>query len=149
MTGAGTPRSPAHEEAVMNRTRRVRRSLARGASPSDTVSRRQASLKVRDLAWPAGQAAMASPHGSARIWQRPQAWRAGTGSPLATTNRLLRAITTPRLVPHTIQLCIHCRVNPAGFWVSHATAQTVRRPWCLSCCQHLDPRCYHINPFNS
>jgi hypothetical protein len=92
---------------------------------------------------------MASPHVSARIWQRQRAWLAGTGSPRPTTNRRLRAITAPRLVPHTIQLCIHCRANPAGFWVSHTTAQTVRRPWCLSCCQHLDSRCYHINPFDS
>jgi hypothetical protein len=128
---------------------RIRRSLARGASPSGTVSRTQASPKPSDLARPAGQATIAPPHGSARIWQRQRAWRPGTGSPRATTNRRLRAIITPRLVPHTIQLCIHCRANPAGFWVSHTTAQTVRRPWCLSCCQHLDPRCYHINPFDS
>lgn len=28
--------------------------------------------------------------------------------------------------------------NPAGFWVSHTSDQTARRPWCLSCCQNLD-----------
>jgi hypothetical protein len=49
---------------------------------------------------------------------------------------------------HTIQLCIHCRHNPAGFWVSGTGGQTVRRPWCLSCCQDLDPACHHIRPFD-
>jgi hypothetical protein len=49
----------------------------------------------------------------------------------------------------TIQLCIHCRHNPAGFWVSRDSDQTVRRPWCLSCCQDLDPSCHHIKPFDS
>ena len=43
----------------------------------------------------------------------------------------------PRL-PHTIQLCVHCRENPAGFWVSRTGGKTVRRPWCLSCCDQLD-----------
>jgi hypothetical protein len=55
----------------------------------------------------------------------------------------------PRLLPHTIQLCIHCRRNPAGFWVSHNGDQTVRRPWCLSCCPDLDPACHHVIPFDS
>jgi hypothetical protein len=54
----------------------------------------------------------------------------------------------PRLLPHTIQLCIHCGHNPAGFWVSRDSDQTVRRPWCLSCCQDLDPACHHIRPFD-
>jgi hypothetical protein len=67
----------------------------------------------------------------------------------ATANPRRRAIPTPRLLPHTIQLCIHCRHNPAGFWVSRTSSQTARRPWCLSCCQDLDPGCYHINPFDS
>jgi hypothetical protein len=25
----------------------------------------------------------------------------------------------------------------------------VRRPWCLSCCQDLDPACHHVIPFDS
>jgi hypothetical protein len=41
------------------------------------------------------------------------------------------------------------RRNPAGFWVSHNGDQTVRRPWCLSCCQDLDPACHHVIPFDS
>ena len=64
-------------------------------------------------------------------------------------NSRRRTITMPRLLPHTIQLCIHCRRNPAGFWVSHNGDQTVRRPWCLSCCPDLDPACHHVIPFDS
>lgn len=57
-------------------------------------------------------------------------------------------MTMPRPLPHTIQLCVHCRRNPAGFWVSRTGGQTVRRPWCLSCCQDLDPACYHVKAFD-
>lgn len=62
--------------------------------------------------------------------------------PAAHNNRV-------RLLPRTVQLCIHCRDNPAGFWVSGDSSRTVRRPWCLSCCQGLDPGCYDIRPFDS
>jgi hypothetical protein len=55
----------------------------------------------------------------------------------------------PRLLPHTIQVCIHCQRNPAGFWVSRTSDQTARRPWCLSCCHQLDPGSYHLKPFDS
>ena len=55
----------------------------------------------------------------------------------------------PRLLlPHTIQLCVHCRHHPAGFWVSHRGDQSVRRPWCLSCCEDLDPARHQISPFD-
>jgi hypothetical protein len=60
----------------------------------------------------------------------------------------LRATSVPARLPHAIQLCIHCRHNPAGFWVSRTGGQTVRRPWCLSCCQDLDPACHHVKPFD-
>ena len=33
-----------------------------------------------------------------------------------------------RLVPRTVQLCIHCRESPAGFWVSRNDGKTVRPP---------------------
>ena len=59
-----------------------------------------------------------------------------------------RAMTAPR-PPRTLQLCIHCRQNPAGFWVSRTSDQISRRPWCLSCCQWLDPGRYHVIPFES
>lgn len=66
----------------------------------------------------------------------------------ATTKSRRRTRTMPRLLPHTIQLCVHCRHNPAGFWVSRTNDQTVRRPWCLSCCQGLDPACHPFSPFD-
>jgi len=85
---------------------------------------------------------MAAPNAGARM-------APGQNRPAATTmNSRRRTITMPRLLPHTIQLCIHCRRNPAGFWVSHNGDQTVRRPWCLSCCQDLDPACHHVIPFD-
>jgi len=67
-------------------------------------------------------------------------------SPAGAPRRLPRTI---HRLPRTIQLCIHCRHNPAGFWVSRNSSQTVRRPWCLSCCQNLDPGRYHVQPFAS
>lgn len=74
---------------------------------------------------------------------------AGQAGPAPTAaNSGRRTMTIPRLLPRTIQLCIHCRQNPAGFWVSRNSGQTVRRPWCLSCCQDLDRRCYHVKPFD-
>jgi len=66
-----------------------------------------------------------------------------------TTGSRQRTTIMLRLLPHTIQLCIHCRHNPAGFWVSRNGSRTARRPWCLSCCQDLDPGCYHVYPFDS
>jgi len=66
----------------------------------------------------------------------------------ATENHRRHTMTTPFPQLHTIQLCIHCRQNPAGFWVSRDCDQTVRRPWCLSCCQDLDPASHHIRPFD-
>jgi hypothetical protein len=42
------------------------------------------------------------------------------------------------MLPRTVQLCIHCRQNPAGFWVSRREGQVARRPWCLSCTLELD-----------
>jgi hypothetical protein len=59
----------------------------------------------------------------------------------------LRAILPHVRLPRTVQLCIHCRKNPAGFWVSHKDAQVVRRPWCLSCCQELELSSYDVIPF--
>lgn len=52
------------------------------------------------------------------------------------------------LLPDTLQLCIHCHQNPAGFWVSRKHARTVRRPWCLSCCAELDRSRYDLIPFS-
>jgi hypothetical protein len=51
--------------------------------------------------------------------------------------------------PRTVQLCIRCRQNPAGFWVRRADASVTRRPWCLTCCQQLDQAFCTIAPFGS
>ena len=52
-------------------------------------------------------------------------------------------------LPRTVQLCIHCRQTPAGFWVSRKNSVVAHRPWCLSCCQHLDQNRCEIVPFAS
>jgi hypothetical protein len=61
--------------------------------------------------------------------------------------QILRAIATPGLLPRTVQLCVRCRENPAGFWVSLKNATVTRRPWCLSCCHDLDQGRCDITPF--
>jgi hypothetical protein len=48
---------------------------------------------------------------------------------------------------HRFQLCVHCQVNPAGFWVSGSQGAVARRPWCLSCCDDLNRDTCHITPF--
>jgi hypothetical protein len=128
--------------------RDVRRTLARGASPHGTGEPRASQ--------PEGQ----GPHLASRPGRDGLAARfiqdMAAGASVAadqdrpgptTANSRWRAITMPRMLPRTIQLCIHCRQNPAGFWVSRDSDQTVRRPWCLSCCQDLDPGCYYVSPF--
>jgi hypothetical protein len=59
----------------------------------------------------------------------------------------LRMMITPGLLPRTVQLCIHCRESPAGFWVSRKNGKVARRPWCLSCCQGLDWGRCDVIPF--
>jgi hypothetical protein len=49
----------------------------------------------------------------------------------------------------TVQLCVHCRGRPAGFWVSRTGDRVVRRPWCLACCEHLALADCHITAFGS
>jgi len=79
----------------------------------------------------------------------PATVAAGQHRPAASTTMPQRGtITAPRLRPRTLQLCIHCTQNPAGFWVSRTSDQTARRPWCLTCCQWLDPGRYHVIPFD-
>jgi hypothetical protein len=53
----------------------------------------------------------------------------------------------PRLRPGRFQLCVHCQVNPAGFWVSALPGSVTRRPWCQSCCERLAGTPCHITPF--
>ena len=133
----------------MNRIRHVRRTLARSASPPGTGEphSRQPNSQERHL--------VSRPNGDGLAGRFIQHVAAGASVPAdqnmpapTTTNSRRRTITTPGLLPHTLQLCIHCRHNPAGFWVSRNSGRTVRRPWCLSCCQDLDPACHHIRPFD-
>ena len=108
--------------------------LAKGRMPLLAVRPGRAgaaALFIQDLAAPANVA-------TGQNWAAPPA----TSSPR-------RTITRHRLLPRTIQMCTHCRQSPAGFWVSHDSSQPARRPWCLSCCQDLDPACHHIKPFDS
>jgi hypothetical protein len=51
--------------------------------------------------------------------------------------------------PRTVQLCIHCRQIPAGFWVSRKNAVVSHRPWCLSCSMELDRSACEVVPFAS
>ena len=132
----------------MNRIRRVRYILAHRASqpgPHEPHSRQPNSQESHLVSRPGSD-------GLARPFIEHVAVGAsvavGHNRPAPTTaNSRRRTITAPRL-PRTIQLCIHCRHNTAGFWVSHNGGETTRRPWCLSCCQNLDPACYHIRPFD-
>jgi hypothetical protein len=66
---------------------------------------------------------------------------------VTTTPSRRRAQAVPRLLPRTVQLCVHCRHHSAGFWVSRTGARTVRRPWCLACCQELRRDRYAVIPF--
>ena len=75
-------------------------------------------------------------------------WPSG-GKRLPAPPETPRVIIAPRMVPRTVQLCIHCRQSPAGFWVSRKNGTVVRRPWCLSCCQGLDRGRCDVIPFSS
>ncbi len=133
----------------MNSIRRLLRALARRAkSPGRAeLQARQPKGQELHLASRTGRDDLAG-----RFIQHAAAdasMAAGQTRPApATATSRQRTMTMARLLPHAIQLCIHCRHNPAGFWVSHTSDQTVRRPWCLSCCQQLDPRSDHAIPFD-
>jgi hypothetical protein len=71
----------------------------------------------------------------------------GDGPGRTVVVSLLHTLIAPGLLPHTVQLCIHCQENSAGFWVSHPGAKAVRRPWCLSCCDALDRGRYEVTRF--
>ena len=132
----------------MNRTRRLRRTLARRASSPGRAEPQASQPQGQEPTLPSrprGPRRTVHP-GASRGPERGDRQNRPT---LVTANSGRRAMAMPRLLPYTIQLCIHCRHNPAGFWVSRSTGETVRRPWCLSCCPDLDPRCYHVQPFDS
>jgi hypothetical protein len=77
---------------------------------------------------------------------------AGTGRPDTDGSEAAKpasslAAVLRRLLPRAIRLCVHCRENPAGYWVSHRGDRTVRRPWCVSCSHGLDWRDCDVIPF--
>ena len=118
--GGSYPFMPAHEEVIVNHIRR------NAAQPTAGLSR-----------GPDHPTSVMPGAASAR-----QNW---PGSTFIVS--LLHKLIAPGLLPHTVQLCIHCRESPAGFWVSHKSAKTVRRPWCLSCCDVLDRGRYDVVRF--
>lgn len=65
-------------------------------------------------------------------------------SPTGETMGYLHRLGLP---PRTVQICVRCLQNPAGFWVSGTSASVTRRPWCLSCCEQLDRDCCSVAPF--
>ena len=133
----------------MNRIRHDRRTSARGASPPGTGEphSRQTDGQEPNLVSRPGSGGLAGRFIQYVAAGVSLAVGRNRPAPTTTTSRR-RMITMPRLLPHIIQLCIHCQQNPAGFWVSRNSDQTVRRPWCLSCCQDLDPARHHIRPFD-
>ena len=82
----------------------------------------QASPEAKNPTWPAGQATIASPHGSSSTPQPTRAWRRAAGQDRSASP------------DHEL---------PAGFWVGRNGGQTVRRPLVPACCQQLDPRSDH------
>ena len=111
----------------MNHIHRICRSLASRAGPPRWTTLPPAPTPNRAIAT-----------SEPRVGVRPQPSR-----------EKLRLRAVPARLPHTIQVCIHCRENPAGFWVSRTGGKTVRRPWCLSCCAGLDRDRCHMIPFES
>jgi hypothetical protein len=62
-------------------------------------------------------------------------------------SRGLGGLLRTRMLPRTVHLCVRCRENAAGFWVSGTNGQATRRPWCLSCCLDLDRARYVVTRF--
>ena len=71
------------------------------------------------------------------------------GTPSRSASRRPRSRLGSGRLPHTFPFCIHCLVNPAGFWVSGKDSNVVRRPWCLSCCEDLDRERCDMIPFGA
>ena len=100
---------------------------------------------IQDVA-AAASIAVGHQHGRPGHGSRPAP---GEPWPATTTPASRHPLAASGLPPHTVLLCIHCQQNPAGFWVSRTGGQTVRRPWCLSCCQGLDRDRCDVIPFDS
>ena len=132
----------------MNHAPRIGRSLARLARRVGVPLARHAAVPAVAASRPEPPAWTTRPPLPAPARTIAAAGLRAAARPQAPRERP-RTRALPARLPHTIQLCIHCRQNPAGFWVSRKDDKTVRRPWCLSCCDHLDrDRCDMI-PFDS
>ena len=139
----------------MNRIRRpfARRTGLRAGQLTGPAARRRgrpgrdgfAGRFIQDIA------AAASVAAGQQLGRRGQGTRrAGQNRPaIADPMPWLGPVAAPGRRPHTVQLCIHCGHSPAGFWVSLRGGQTVRRPWCLSCCHDLDRDHHDIIPFDN
>jgi hypothetical protein len=147
VTGSGRLSGPASQEIIMNHAYRVGRWLANLTGRAsfllachEVVPAVAANTQPGPPDWTTYSPLSAPPRliatSGPRIGARPQA---SPGRPCA--------IAAPAWLPHAFQLCIHCRRNPAGFWVSRTGDKTARRPWCLSCCQGLDPDGCDITSF--
>jgi len=112
-----------------------------GRSGHDGFARRFIQDMAAAASVAAGQRLGQRDHGTRRAGQN----RPATADPMPWPG----PVTAPGRRPHTVQLCIHCGQSPAGFWVSFRGGRTVRRPWCLSCCQGLDRECCDVIPFAS
>jgi hypothetical protein len=135
----------------MNRIGRIRRPRARLTGPPGTAEPRANQPTSRDSFAGRFIQNVAAGHQLGRPGHRarPRAGSTGQTWPATMAPRSWwRAVATPGLLPHTIQLCVHCQQRPAGFWVRRHGGQTVRRPWCLSCCQQLDPGRCDVIPFD-
>ena len=139
---------PARQEVIMNHIHRICRFLASLTRPAGILVARRAAV-------PAAAATTRSepPRWTTHPPVPAPARTIATSEPRVGVRRQprerLRTRAVPAQLPHTIQLCIHCRENPAGFWVSRTGGKTVHRPWCLSCCEGLDRDRCDIIPFES
>ncbi len=129
----------------MNLIRRLTAALARLAGALIAIGAALLAAIVAVFLDRARTAANLSPWPGRARPAMPSAASAGQNWPEnTTTSSRPCTMIAPGLLPHTLQLCIHCQQDPAGFWVSQKHASTVRRPWCLSCCDELDWRRYDL-----
>jgi hypothetical protein len=131
----------------MNHLHRPHRSLA-------SLTRRAGMLLARRAAGPAAAAATrpGPPRWTTTLPPAPARTittsKPRVGARPQPPRERLRTPVPPARLPRKIQLCIHCQDRPAGFWVSRPGGHTVRRPWCLSCCEGLDHDSCDVIPFD-
>jgi hypothetical protein len=130
----------------MNHVHRTRCCLA-------SLTRRAGMLLAGRAAGPAAAATRPGPPRGTTTPLPAPAWTITTSKPRVGARpqpprERLRTRVLPARLPHTIQPCIPCQDRPAGFWVSRTGGHTVRRPWCLFCCEGLDRGSCDVIPFD-